>query len=122
MAEHYVPNSNDNFNTTIQGLPKFDHFLLSELGTTKEYREEKGIPPGRLITATSACPHTGNKTQVHQMMNGVPVDTSSDEFQTMYLIFIAYPPSIILETQSELDKIINKEIENETPSSASSAH
>ena len=31
----------------------------------------------------------------------------------MYLIFIAYPPSIILETQSELDKIINEAIEND---------
>ena len=31
----------------------------------------------------------------------------------MYQNFIAYPPSIILETQSELDKIINEEIEND---------
>ena len=46
-------------------------------------------------------------------MNGVPVDTSSDEFQVMYQNFIAYPPSIILETHSELDKIINEEIEND---------
>ena len=46
-------------------------------------------------------------------MNGVPVDTSSDEFQVIYLNFIAYPPSIILETQSEFDKIISEEIEND---------
>ena len=46
-------------------------------------------------------------------MNGVPVDTRSDEFQTMFQNFIAYPPSIILETQSELDKIISEEIEND---------
>ena len=45
-------------------------------------------------------------------MNGVPVDTRLDEFQAGYQNFIAYPPSIILETQSELDKIINEEIEN----------
>ena len=45
-------------------------------------------------------------------MNGVPVDTRSDEFQVMYQNFIVYPPSIILETQSELDKIINEESEN----------
>ena len=47
-------------------------------------------------------------------MNGVPVDTRSDKFQvTMYQNFIAYPPSITLETQSELDKIINEETEND---------
>ena len=31
----------------------------------------------------------------------------------MYQNFIAYPPSIILEIQAELDKIINEEIEND---------
>ena len=31
----------------------------------------------------------------------------------MYQNFIAYPLSIILETKSELDKIINEEIEND---------
>lgn len=46
-------------------------------------------------------------------MNGVPVDTRSDEFQTMYQNFIAYPSSIILETQAELDKIISEELEND---------
>ena len=55
MAEHYVINSNDNFNTTRQGHQKFDNFL-----PTKDYWEEKGIPPGRLLTATYTCPHTGN--------------------------------------------------------------
>ena len=49
-------------------------------------------------------------------MNGVPVDTRLDEFQVMYQNFIAYHPSIILETQAELDKIINEEIENNTRS------
>ncbi len=31
----------------------------------------------------------------------------------MYQNFIAYPPSIVLETMSELDKIISEEIEND---------
>ena len=100
MAEHYVNNSNDNFKTTRQGHLKFDNLLPSELGATKDYWEEKGIPPGRLLTATYICPHTGNRTQVHQTMNGVPVDTRLDEFQVMYQNFIAYPLSIILETQA----------------------
>ena len=98
MAEHYVINSSDHFKTTKQGHPKFDNFLPSELGATKDYWEEKGIPHGRLLVATYTCPHTGSRTQVHQTMNGVPVDTRSDEFQTMYQNFIAYPSSIILET------------------------
>ena len=46
-------------------------------------------------------------------MNGVPVDTRSDEFQIMYQNLIAYPSSIILETQAELDKIISEELEND---------
>ena len=41
MAVHYVINSNNNFNTTRQGHPKFDNFLPSELGATKDYWEEK---------------------------------------------------------------------------------
>ena len=113
MAEHDVINSNDNHNTTKQRHLKFDNFLPSELGATKDYWEEKGEPPGRLLTATYTCPHTGSQTQVHQTMNGVTVNTRSDEFQVMYQNFIAYPPSIILETQSELDKIINEEIQND---------
>ena len=113
MAEHYVVNANDNFGTTRGGHPKLANFLPSEFGAAKDYWEEKGIQPGRLLTATYTCPHTGNQTQVYQTMNGVPVDTRSDEFQTMFQNFIAYPPSIILETQSELDKIISEEIEND---------
>ena len=111
----YVVNANDNFGTTREGHPKFSNFLPSEFGATKDssYWEENGIPPGRLLTATYTCPHTGNQIQVHQTVNGVPVDTRSDEFQIMYQNFIAYPPSIILETQSELDKIISEEIEND---------
>ncbi len=46
-------------------------------------------------------------------MNGVPVDTRSEEFQVMYQNFIAYTPSIVLETMSELGKIISEEIEND---------
>ena len=113
MAEHYVITANDNFRTTKHGHPKFDNFLPSELGATKDYWEEKGIPHGRLLVATYTCPHTGSRTQVHQTMNGVPVDTRSDEFQTMYQNFIAYPSSIILETQAELDKIISEELKND---------
>ena len=101
MAEHYVINSSYSFRMPKQGHPKFDNFLPIELGATKDYWEEKGIP--RLPTSTYTCPHTGIQTQVHQTMNGVPVDMRSDEFQVMYQNFIAYPPSIILETQSELD-------------------
>ena len=90
MAEHYVFNANDNFGTTREGHPKFANFLPSEFGATKDYWEEKDIPPGRLLTATYTCPHTGNQIQVHQTMNGVPVDTRTDEFQIMYQNFIAY--------------------------------
>ena len=46
-------------------------------------------------------------------MSGVPVDTRSEEFQVVYHNFIAYPSSIILETQSEHGKIISEEIEND---------
>jgi hypothetical protein len=46
-------------------------------------------------------------------MNGVPVDTRSEEFKVMYQNFIAYCPSIVLETMSELDKIISEEIKND---------
>ncbi len=46
-------------------------------------------------------------------MNVVPVDTRSDELQIMYQNVIAYSPSIVLETMSELDKIISEEIEND---------
>ena len=96
MAEHYVINSSDHFKTTKQGHPMFDNFLSSELGATKDNWEEKCIPPGRLLTSTYTCPHTGSQIQVHQTMNGVPVDTRSDEFQIMYQNFIAYPSSILL--------------------------
>ncbi len=41
------------------------------------------------------------------------LDTRAEEFQMMYQNFIAYPPSIVLETMSELDKIISEEIEND---------
>jgi hypothetical protein len=43
----------------------------------------------------------------------VPVETRSDELQVKYQNFIAYPPSIVWETMSELDKIISEEIEND---------
>ena len=77
MAKYYVINSSDHFKTTKQGHPKFDNFLPSEPGATKDYWEEKCIPPGRLLTATYTCPHTGSQTQVHQTMNGVPIDTQT---------------------------------------------
>ena len=60
MDEHYVITSNDNFKTTKHGHLKFDNFLPSELGADKKYWEEKGIPPGLLLTATYTCPHTGS--------------------------------------------------------------
>ena len=58
MAEHYVVYSNDNFKTTRRGHPELENFLPSELGATKDHWEEKGIPSGRLLTATYTCPHT----------------------------------------------------------------
>ncbi len=46
-------------------------------------------------------------------MNGVPVDTRTDELQIMYQNSIAFSLSIILQTQSEFDKITSEEIEND---------
>ncbi len=98
---------------TREGHQWFLNWLPSEFGATKDYWEGKGIPSRRLLNATYTCPATGNQLQVHQTMNGVPVDTRSEEFQIMYQNFIAYPPSIVLETMSELEKIISEEIEND---------
>ena len=103
MSKHYVVTATDNFGVTRKGHPSFLNWLLCEFGAPKDYWEEKGIPSGRLLNVTYTCPATGNQIQVHQTMNGVPVDTRSDEFQVMYQNFIVYPPSIILETQSEFD-------------------
>jgi hypothetical protein len=113
MVEHYIVTTSDNYGMTREGHPRFLNWLPSEFGATKDYWEGKGIPPGRLLNATYTCPATGNQIQVHQTMNGVPVDTRAEEFQIMYQNFIAYPPSIVLETMSELDKIISEEIEND---------
>ena len=50
---------------------------------------------------------------VHQTMYGVPVDTRSDDFKDTYQNIRSYPPSLIMETQYWLDKIINEEIKND---------
>ena len=39
-----------------------------------------------------------------------------DEFQVMYQNFLAFPSSIVLETQSESDKISSEEIKNDSRS------
>ena len=75
MVEHYVVTTLDNYGMTREGHPKFLNWLPSEFGTTKDYCEEKGILSGRLLNATYTCPSTGNQIQVHQTMNGVPVDS-----------------------------------------------
>ena len=67
MAEHYFVNDNDNFSTSHL---KFTNFFPNEFGATKDYWEEKGIPPRRLLNGTYTCPHTGNQTQDHQTMSG----------------------------------------------------
>jgi hypothetical protein len=115
MVKHYIVTvtTSVNYGMTREGHPRFLNWLPSEFGATKDYWEEKGIPSGRLLNATYTCPATRNQIQVHQTMNGVPVDTRSEDFQVMYQNFIAYPPSIVLEPMSELDKIVSEEIQND---------
>ena len=92
MAEHYVVSANYNFGMTREGHPKLLNQLPSEFRATQDCWDENVTPPGRLLTATYTYQGTGNQIQVHQTMNGVAVDTRSDEFQTMYQNFIAYHP------------------------------
>jgi hypothetical protein len=89
MVDHYVVTASDNYGMTRDW---FLTWLPSEFGAIKDYWEEKGIPSGRLLNATYTCPAAENQIQVHQTMNGVPVDTRSDEFQIMYQNFIVYSP------------------------------
>jgi hypothetical protein len=46
-------------------------------------------------------------------MSGVPVDTRSDAFQIMYQNFIAFPPSLHMETQAKIDEFISEEFGND---------
>jgi hypothetical protein len=74
---------------------------------------DEGSEPGKLLNDTYLNPHTGRQTGVHQTMSGVPVDTRSDAFQNMYQNFIAFPPSLRMETQAKIDEFISEEFEND---------
>ncbi len=113
MVKHYVVTTSDNYGMTGEGHLRFLNLFPSKFGATKDNWEGKGTLSGRVLNATYNCQATGNQIQVHQTMNGIPVDTSLDEFQIMYQNFISYPPSIVLATMSELDWIISEEIEND---------
>ncbi len=46
-------------------------------------------------------------------MPGVPVGTRSDTFQIIYQNFIAFPPSLHMETQAKIDESMSEEFEND---------
>ncbi len=110
MAEHYVVTATNNFSMTREGHPRFLNWLLSVFRATKDYWGENGVQSGLLLNATYTCQAYGNQIQAHKTMNAISVDTRLDEFQIMYKNLLAYPPSIIPETQSEFDKIMSEEV------------
>ncbi len=113
MLEHYVATDIDDIPLTRLGKPNYRRWLPSEFGADKQYWEKKGVNPGKLLNDTYLNPHTGCQTGVHQTMSGVPVDTRSDAFQIMYQNFIAFPPSLHMETQAKIDEFISEEFEND---------
>ncbi len=113
MAEHYVPSEADNVSTTRLGNPQFRHWLSSNFGANKIYWEKKGVTGCKLLIVTYLNHHTGQQAGEFQTMSVTPVNVLSLSFQTIYQNFICYPPSLHLETQSKIDKIISEEIKKE---------
>jgi hypothetical protein len=102
---------------TKLGHPSFKQWLPSHFGADKDCWEYKGTAPGRLLTASyTTCLNTENEVQVHQNIRGFQVDTRSEEFEMIYQNFISYQPSLIMETQFKLDKIINEDIKKDVRS------
>jgi hypothetical protein len=113
MSEHYVPTDINDIPRTRLGNPKYRGWLPSKFGADKQYWEKKGFNPCKLLNDTYLIPHTGRQTGVHQTMPGVPVHTRSDALQIMYQNFIAFPPSLHVETQAKIDEFISEEFEND---------
>ncbi len=112
MSEHSVATDIDDIPQMRLGNPKYRGWLPSEFGADKQYWEKKGVNPGKLLNETYLNQHKGCQTAVHQTMSGVPVDTRSDAFQIMYQDFIAFPPSLHMETQAKINEYISEEFEN----------
>jgi hypothetical protein len=110
------------FRKDIYTVDKKEGYKIIVNGTSRKlkpaelYWEKKGVKAGKLLNDTYLNPHTGRQTGVHQTMSGVPVDTRSDAFQIMYQNFIAFPPSLHIETQAKIDEFISEEFENDIQS------